>query len=86
MLLHPNLSLSTVDIDSLFPCNTKSNVSAEDALHSHMIIGFEEAIASGMMPLEALGHVLSWVASEVARFQTEQCTQVVSASSGKATA
>lgn len=84
MLLHPHLSLPSSDLDSLFPSDPAEKVNAEEALHSHMIIGFEEAIANGMLPLEALGHVLSWVASEMARFQTEQYTQGASSSASPA--
>ena len=81
MLLHTNLKLPASETESLFPRDTAPKIKAEEALHSHMIIGFEEAIANGMLPLEALGHVLSWVASEMARFQTEQYTQGAPASS-----
>ena len=84
MLLHPNLKLAASDVDSLFPRDTTATLKAEEALHSHMIIGFEEAIANGMLPLQALGHVLSWVASEMARFQTEQYTQGAPDPSAKA--
>ena len=37
-----------------------------------MIAGFEEALGHGMPPMEALGQVLCWVASEMARIQTVQ--------------
>jgi hypothetical protein len=53
-----------------FPCGN-----AEEALHSHLIIGFEEALGLGMSPMEALGHVLCWVASEMARIRTAQGPQ-----------
>ncbi len=48
---------------------------AEEALHSHMIAGFEEALGLGMSPMEALGQVLCWVASEMARIKTSDCPE-----------
>jgi hypothetical protein len=77
MLLHPNIQLSISDVDSLFPRQPYDSlqVKAEEALHSHVVVGFEEALALGMPPLEALGHVLCWVASEMARIKPAQVAQ-----------
>ena len=87
MLLHPNIELTISEMDNLFPDKTNDSLQgkAEEALHSHLIIGFEEALALGMPPMEALGQVLCWVASEIAHVKTEQATQSdASASSTKA--
>ena len=37
-----------------------------------MIAGFEEALGLGMSPMEALGQVLCWVATEMGRIKTLQ--------------
>ncbi len=87
MLLHSNTELTISEMDSLFPNKTDDSLrgKAEEVLHSHLIIGFEEALALGMPPMEALGQVLVWVASEIAHIKTEQATQGdVLASSNKA--
>ena len=86
MLLHPNTELTISEMDSLFPNETHNVLrgKAEEALHSHLIIGFEEALALGMPPMEALGQVLCWVASEIAHIKTEQATQDAPATSTKA--
>lgn len=47
-----------------------NRIKAEDALLSHLIVGFEEALGGGVSPMEALGQVLHWVASEMYRIQT----------------
>jgi hypothetical protein len=44
---------------------------AADVLHSHLIIGFEEALNLGMTPMVALGSILTWVASEMTRIPSE---------------
>ena len=77
MLLHPNTELTISEMDRLFPDQTHDTLrgKAEEALHSHLIIGFEEALALGMPPMEALGQVLCWVASEIAHIKTEQATE-----------
>lgn len=77
MLLHPSLQLTISEVDSLFPREPHDcpRGKAEEALHSHLIIGFEEALGLGMPPMEALGHVLCWVASEMARIKTGQGPQ-----------
>lgn len=74
MLLRPNINLPMPDTDSLFPRQTADalRVKAEEELHSRLIISFEEAIALGMPPLEALSQVLSWVSLEIARIQASQ--------------
>ena len=87
MLLHPNAELTISEMDSLFPDKTDACLrgKAEKSLHSHLIIGFEEALALGMPPMEALGQVLVWVASEIAHINTEQGTHSdAPASSSKA--
>ena len=72
MLLNPNIQPS--QLDSLFPSNSQNcpKGKAEEALQSHMIIGFEEAIGLGMPPVEALSQVLCWVASEMVRIKTAE--------------
>ncbi len=77
MLLRPNIELTISEMDNLFPNPTQDSLKgkAEEVLHSHLIIGFEEALALGMPPMEALGQVLCWVASEIAHIKTEQATQ-----------
>ena len=72
MLLHPDIQLTVPEMDRLFPRQPNASASrkAEEALQSHIIIGFEEALDLGMPPMEALGHVLCWVASEMARIAT----------------
>jgi len=87
MLLHPNIELTISEMDNLFPNQTHDFLrgKAEEALHSHLMIGFEEALGFGMPPMEALGQVLCWVASEIAHIKTEQATQIEApASSTKA--
>ena len=86
MLLNPNIQLAIPEMDSLFPRQPDDfpRGKAEEALHSHLIIGFEEALGHGMPPMEALGHVLCWVASEMARIRTEQCPQDTPAALPKA--
>ena len=76
MLLHPNTELTISEMDNLFPNQTHDTLrgKAEEVLHSHLITGFEEALAFGMPPMEALGQVLCWVASEIAHIKTEQAT------------
>ena len=72
MLLHSNVGLTISQMDNLFPrqgCDSLRG-KAEEALQSHMIAGFEEALGLGMSPMEALGQVLCWVASEMARIKT----------------
>ena len=77
MLLNPNIQLAIPEMDNLFPRQPDDfrQGNAEEALHSHLIIGFEEALGLGMPPMEALGHVLCWVASEMARIRTAQGAQ-----------
>ena len=77
MLLNPNIQLAIPEMDNLFPRQPDDfrQGNAEEALHSHLIIGFEEALGLGMPLMEALGHVLCWVASEMARIRTAQGSQ-----------
>jgi hypothetical protein len=77
MLLNPHLQLAIPEMDNLFPRQPDDfgQGNAEEALQSHLIIGFEEALGLGMPPMEALGHVLCWVASEMARIRTAQGAQ-----------
>jgi hypothetical protein len=72
MFLYPNSRLT--DLDDLFPSNADgaSIGKAEEALQSHIIMGFEEALSLGMTPMEALSHVLCWVASEMTRISSGQ--------------
>ena len=74
MLMHTNVGLTIPQMDNLFPMQPCDSLrgKAEEALHSHMIAGFEEALGLGMSPMEALGQVLCWVASEMARIKTAQ--------------
>lgn len=67
MLLHTNVQSEI--LENLFPLKSENTIfgKAEEALRSHMIIGFEEALDQGMPPMEALGHVLNWAATEMAR-------------------
>jgi hypothetical protein len=77
MLLQPSTELTISEMDSLFPREPHDSPrgKAEEALHSHLIIGFEEVLDLGMPPMEALGHVLCWVATEMARIKTGQGPQ-----------
>jgi hypothetical protein len=69
MFMYPSDQLPVTDLDKLFPSQAgdASQVKAEHALQSHMIAGFEEALDMGMPRMEALGSILSWVATEMAR-------------------
>jgi hypothetical protein len=82
MLLHPHTHLEISEIDGLFPsqADTFTPGKAEDALQSHMITGFEEALSLGMSPMEALTHVLYWVASEMGRINAGQAAESLAAS------
>ncbi len=72
MLIQPNAQPEVSEMEKLFPGKPDEQVlgRAEEALRAHMIIGFEEALENGMPPMEALGHVLSWAASEMARINS----------------
>lgn len=74
MFVYQNTQLAISEMDNLFPEPPADAVAAkaEEALHSHMIIGFEEALGLGMPPMEALSHVLCWVATEMARLNAGQ--------------
>jgi hypothetical protein len=52
MLLNPHLQLAIPEMDNLFPRQPDDfrQGNAEEALHSHLIIGFEEALGLGMPP------------------------------------
>ncbi|MFZ1107163.1 MAG: hypothetical protein WAN43_02275 [Rhodomicrobium sp.] len=68
MLKYPKSELALIDLESLFPPQDDLvSGKAEEALQSHMIMGFEEAVDLGMSPMEALSQVLGWVASEMVR-------------------
>lgn len=68
MLMYPKSELASIDLDGLFPAQSNfPSRKAEEALQSHMIVGFEEALDLGMSPMEALSHVLGWVSSEMVR-------------------
>ncbi len=77
MLLLTDGLPTVAEMDSLFPPQPFDPLrgKAEEVLQSHMIIGFEEALGLGMSPVEALGHVLYWVASEMVRLKTGQVPQ-----------
>jgi hypothetical protein len=74
MFVYQNTHLAISEMDNLFPQQSgdAASAKAEEALHSHMIIGFEEALSLGMPPMEALSHVLCWVATEMARLNAGQ--------------
>ncbi len=76
-MLHTNVDLTLSQADRLFPSQPLESRQdkAEEVLNSHLITGFEEALSLGMPPLEAFGHVLNWVASEMARIKTGQGPQ-----------
>jgi hypothetical protein len=76
MLVQSSTQLTIPEEETLFPRRSDSlrPAMAEEALHSHMIIGFEEALDLGMSPVDALSHVLHWVASEMARLNSKQQT------------
>ena len=78
MLMHPDMKLAISEMDDLFPgqpFGSSSCCKAEETLHSHLIMGFEEALSLGLPPMEALGHVLCWVASEMGRIGSGQDPQ-----------
>ena len=65
MLLNPDIQLAIPEMDNLFPRQPDDfpQGNAEEALHSHLIIGFEEALGLGMPPMEAYmrGLPVKWV-------------------------
>ncbi len=77
MILHTNVDLTLSQADRLFPSEPVHSAQgkAEEVLNSHLIVGFEEALSHGMSPLEAFGHVLNWVACEMARVKPGQGPQ-----------
>lgn len=68
-----NEDFKSADLEELFAgsMNLATPQNAVETLQSHMIVGFEEALHLGLPPMEALGQVLSWVASEMARIQIQ---------------
>jgi hypothetical protein len=68
MFMYSSDQLSVADVDKLFPSQVEDGSlrKATEALRSHMKEGFEAARGLGMPPAEALGHVLCWVAAEMA--------------------
>ncbi|MGO8952076.1 MAG: hypothetical protein ACLPWS_20545 [Rhodomicrobium sp.] len=62
------------EFDELFPISPQPLVPkrAAEILQSHMIESFEAALDQGMLPMDALASILSWVASEMARIRVEQ--------------
>ncbi len=69
MLLRRDIDLTASELNNLFQSQHDASAmgKAEEALVSHLITGYEEAIALGMQPTEALQHMLRWVASEMGR-------------------
>ncbi len=69
MFLYPSNQQTITDLDSLFPRHGEAAArgTAEEALQSHMIVGFEEALGLGLTPMEALSQILCWVSSEMTR-------------------
>jgi hypothetical protein len=69
MLIENEANLQLGVSDDFFPRNPNPLLpeKARDALQSHMIVGFEEALELGMAPMDALGCVLRWVALEMGR-------------------
>ena len=78
MLMHPDMNLAISEMDDLFPGEPfgSLNGKAEETLYSHLITGFEEALSLGLTPMEALGHVLCWVSSEMGRIGSGHGPQV----------
>ena len=72
-MLHDNEDYKIHDLEEFFagPLVVAASQKAVDALHTHLIVGFEEALGLGMAPMEALSQVLSWVACEMARVKIE---------------
>jgi len=54
-------------IDSVSPVRPEHDDEALDVLQSHIIEGFEKAIDLGMAPMQAITHILDWIAEEKAR-------------------
>jgi hypothetical protein len=74
MFMYARGELAGAEVDLLFPRHEDALVKgqAEEALQSHIITGFEEALGLGMPPMEALSQVLSWVATEMARLHASE--------------
>jgi hypothetical protein len=73
--MYPDSELALIDLEGLFPPQGDLALGkAEEALQSHIIMGFEEAVELGMSPMEALSHVLGWVASEMVRINAARQT------------
>jgi hypothetical protein len=68
MLMYPDSELALIEMEGLFPPKgSMAQGTAEKTLQSHMVVGFEEALEQGLAPMEALGQMLEWVASEMVR-------------------
>ncbi len=86
MILHTDMRPTIAEMDSLFPPQPYNPLrgKAEEALQSHISIGFDEALGLGMSPMEALSHVLCWVASEMVRLRAGQVPQSTASTSSEA--
>jgi hypothetical protein len=72
-MLYDNEDYKIRDLEEFFAGSlvVATSQKAVEALHTHLIVGFEEALGLGLAPMEALGQVLSWVACEMARVKIE---------------
>ena len=72
-MLYDNEDYKIRDLEEFFAGSlvVATSHKAVEALHTHLIVGFEEALGLGLAPMEALSQVLSWVACEMARVKIE---------------
>jgi hypothetical protein len=54
-----------------FPGRSRLQKKAAETLQSHVIRGFEAALAQGMQPMEALAAILSWASTEMRRVRVD---------------
>ncbi len=55
-----------------FPGRSRPQKKTADMLQSHVIRGFEAALAQGMQPMDALAAILSWASTEMGRIQLDR--------------
>jgi hypothetical protein len=74
MFMYVHSQPTAADLNNLFPGQGEALAfaKAEEALQSHLIMGFKEALDLGMPQMEALSRVLSWVACEIARVNSSE--------------
>ncbi len=74
MLIKSDKCANDPELDWLFSRNPPPLIpqKAQEALRSHLILGFEEAMTHGLSPMEALGCILSWVGAEMGRIPSSQ--------------